>query len=92
MAVGTQLLNIEIHLFPHILKANPYINNKYAILPDFRFPDGSGGLITRDFDRFTRSDLRFTSRKKVAALSGNLMPGLLVGVTQYCAANILSIC
>ena len=61
---------------------------KHVFLPDFLF---SGGLITRDFDRFTRSDLRLTSLKNVAARSGNLIPGRFVGVTQYCAANILII-
>ena len=58
-------------------------------LPDFLFP--SGGLITRDFDRLTRSDRRLTSLRNVAARSGNLIPGLFVGVTQYCVANILII-
>ena len=61
---------------------------KYYCLPDFLF---SGGLITRDFDRLTRSDRRLTSLKNVAARSGNLIPGLFVGVTQYCVANILII-
>lgn len=58
-------------------------------IPDFLFP--SGGLITRDFDRLTRSDRRLTSLRNVAARSGNLIPGLFVGVTQYCVANILII-
>ena len=52
-----------------------------SVLPDFRF---SGGFMTRDFDRFTRSDLRLTSLMKAEALSGSLIIGLcLVGVTQY---------
>jgi hypothetical protein len=56
------------------------------ILPDFRF---SGGLMTRDLERLTRNDRRLTSRKNVEARSCILDIGLLVGVTQYCAANIL---
>ena len=70
-----------------------HFNHYYFIienfLPDFLFP--SGGLITRDFDRLTRSDRRLTSLRNVAARSGNLIPGLFVGVTQYCVANILII-
>ena len=51
------------------------------VLPDFRF---SGGFMTSDLDRLTRSDLRLTSRMKAEALSGSLIIGLcLVGVTQY---------
>ena len=51
------------------------------VLPDFRF---SGGFMTSDLDRLTRSDLRLTSRIKAEALSGSLIIGLcLVGVTQY---------
>ena len=70
----------------------PYDHYYFIIenfLPDFLFP--SGGLITRDFDRLTRSDRRLTSLRNVAARSGNLIPGLFVGVTQYCVANILII-
>ena len=72
--------------------ALPYDHYYFIIenfLPDFLFP--SGGLITRDFDRLTRSDRRLTSLRNVAARSGNLIPGLFVGVTQYCVANILII-
>ena len=71
------------------LRFNHYYFIIENFLPDFLFP--SGGLITRDFDRLTRSDRRLTSLRNVAARSGNLIPGLFVGVTQYCVANILII-
>ena len=54
---------------------------KKVVLPDFRF---SGGLMTRDLERLTRSDRRLTSRMNAVARSGNRIIGrCLVGVTQY---------
>jgi hypothetical protein len=51
------------------------------VLPDFLF---SGGLMTSDFDRFTRSERRLTSRMNAVARSGSRIIGrCLVGVTQY---------
>ena len=63
------------------------IQKNHIFLPDFRF---SGGLMTRDLERLTLSDLRLTSRRKVVAFSCIRWMGRLVGVTQYCAANILT--
>ena len=63
------------------------IQKNLIFLPDFRF---SGGLMTRDLERLTLSDLRLTSRRKVVAFSCIRWMGRLVGVTQYCAANILT--
>jgi len=58
---------------------------------DLRFSDL--GFITRLFDRLTRRDRLLTSLRNVQARSCIRPMGwlpLLVGVTQYCVANIVS--
>ena len=66
-------------------------NFSFWVLPDLRFSDL--GFITRLFDRLTRRDLLLTSLRNVQARSCIRPMGwlaLLVGVTQYCVANIVS--